>query len=54
MIAVATRDIEIGKCGFERWVSLVARRHEFFYGLAAVLLSLFLGWAAAMVFRRRF
>jgi uncharacterized protein (TIGR02186 family) len=54
VIAVATRDIEIGKSGFERWVSLVARRHEFLYGLAAVLMSLFLGWAAAMVFRRRF
>lgn len=54
VLAVATRDIEIGKSGFERWVSLVARRHEFLYGLAAVLMSLFLGWAAAMVFRRRF
>ena len=54
VIAVATRDIEIGKSGFERWVSLVARRHEFLYGLAAVCMSLFLGWAAAMVFRRRF
>ncbi len=54
VLAVATRDIEIGKSGFERWVSLVARRHEFLYGLAAVLLSLGLGWAAAMVFRRRF
>ena len=54
VIAVATRDIDVGKSGFERWVSLVARRHEFLYGLAAVLMSLFLGWAAAMVFRRRF
>jgi len=54
VIAVATRDIEIGKSGFERWVSLVARRHEFLYGLAAVLMSLGLGWAAGMVFRRRF
>ena len=54
MTSVATRDIEIGKSGFERWVSLVARRHEFLYGLAAVFMSLFLGWAAAMVFRRRF
>ena len=54
VLAVATRDIYIGKSGFERWVSLVARRHEFFYGLAAVVMSLFLGWAAAMVFRRRF
>lgn len=54
VLAVATRDIYIGKSGFERWVSLVARRHEFLYGLAAVILSVFLGWAAAMVFRRRF
>ena len=54
VIAVATRDIEIGKTGFERWVSLVARRHEFFYGLAAVVMSLAMGWAAAMIFRRRF
>jgi uncharacterized protein (TIGR02186 family) len=28
VLAVATRDIYIGKTGFERWVSLVARRHE--------------------------
>jgi uncharacterized protein (TIGR02186 family) len=54
VIAAATRDIQIGKSGFERWVSLVARRHEGLYGLAAVLMSVGLGWAAAMVFRRRF
>jgi uncharacterized protein (TIGR02186 family) len=53
VIAVATRDIEIGKSGFERWVTLVSRRHEGLYGLAAVVMSLSLGWAAAMVFRRR-
>ena len=54
VLAVATRDIYIGKSGFERWVSLVARRHEGLYGLAAVFMSVFLGWAAAMIFRRRF
>ena len=54
VIAVATRDIEIGKTGFERWVSLVARRHEGLYGLAAVIMSVGLGWIAAVVFRRRF
>ena len=54
VLAVATRDIDIGKSGFERWVSLVARRHEGLYGLAAVFMSLGLGWAAALVFRRRF
>jgi uncharacterized protein (TIGR02186 family) len=54
VLAVATRDIDIGKTGFERWVSLVARRHEGLYGLAAVIMSLGMGWAAAVIFRRRF
>jgi uncharacterized protein (TIGR02186 family) len=54
VIAVATKDIEINKSGFERYIALAARRHEGLYGLAAVLLSLGLGWAAAAFFRRRF
>ena len=53
VLAAATRDIHIGKSGFERYVALVARRHAFAYGLLAVLLSLGLGWAAAGLFRRR-
>jgi hypothetical protein len=53
-VAAATRDIQINKSGFERYVALAARRHRFAYGLACVLLSLGLGWAAAAVFRRRF
>ena len=53
VLAVATKDIEIDKSGFERYVALAARRHEGLYGLAAVLLSLGLGWAAAAFFRRR-
>jgi len=54
VIAAATRDIQIDKSGFERYVALAARRHRFFYGLTCVALSLFLGWAAAAAFRRRF
>jgi uncharacterized protein (TIGR02186 family) len=54
VIAAATREIEIGKSGFERWVALAARRSAFLYGLASVLMSLGLGWAAAAAFRRRF
>jgi uncharacterized protein (TIGR02186 family) len=54
VIAAATREIEIGKSGFERWVALMARRQAFLYGLASVLMSLGLGWAAAAAFRRRF
>ena len=53
VIAAATRDIQISKSGFERFVALAARRHEGLYGLTAVALSLGLGWAAAAAFRRR-
>jgi uncharacterized protein (TIGR02186 family) len=54
VIAAATRDIQISKSGFERYVALSARRHQLIYGLTCVLLSLGLGWAAAAAFRRRF
>ncbi|MFN2473987.1 MAG: TIGR02186 family protein [Sphingomicrobium sp.] len=53
VLAAATRDVKVGKSGFERYVALVARRHAFAYGLAAALMSLGLGWAAGVVFRRR-
>lgn len=53
VLAAATREIEIDKSGFERFVALAARRHAFLYGMASVLLSLGLGWAAAQLFRRR-
>jgi uncharacterized protein (TIGR02186 family) len=53
VVAVATRDIQIDKSGFERDVWLATRRHRFAYGLASVALSLGLGWAAAVAFRRR-
>jgi uncharacterized protein (TIGR02186 family) len=54
VIAAATRDIQINKSGFERYVALAARRHRFLYGLTCVFLSLGLGWAAVAAFRRRF
>lgn len=53
VIAAATRDIHVGKSGFERFVADAALRYEFLYGLAAVILPLVLGWAAAELFRRR-
>lgn len=53
VVAVATREIEIGKSGFERFIAVAARRYAFFYGLSAVLLSLGFGWAAARLFARR-
>ena len=53
VLAAATRDIQIDKSGFERFVAVAARRHRLLYGLTAVALSLGLGWAAAAAFRRR-
>ena len=53
VLAAATRDIQINKSGFERYVALAARRHAFVYGVVSVGLSLVLGWAAAAAFRRR-
>ena len=54
VLAAATREIQIGKSGFERFVALAARRHAFVYGVVAVLLSLALGYGAAALFQRRF
>lgn len=53
VVAVATREIAIGKSGFERFIAVAARRYAFFYGLAAVMLSVGLGWFAAWLFARR-
>jgi uncharacterized protein (TIGR02186 family) len=53
VIAAATKEIEVGKSGFERFVAETAVRHEVAYGLVAVILPLLLGWAAATAFRRR-
>ena len=52
VMAVAVRDIRIEKLGFERWVAMAADRWSLAYGLAAVLVSLLLGWAGGAFFRR--
>ncbi|MBL0769007.1 TIGR02186 family protein [Sphingopyxis sp. XHP0097] len=53
VLAVAARDVQIRKAGFERFVALAAEHHGFLYGLAAVTLSLLLGYVASAIFRRR-
>ena len=52
VIAAATREIDIDKSGMEAFVTRASQRHSFLYGLSAVLLSLLLGWAASVGFRR--
>lgn len=53
VIAVASRPVEIRKAGFERFVALAAQRNGFLYGIAAVLLSVGLGYLASRLFKQR-
>jgi uncharacterized protein (TIGR02186 family) len=53
VIAGAVREIRIEKLGFERFVANAAERWSVAYGLFAVMVSLFLGWAASALLRRR-
>lgn len=52
VLAAATRDIEIRKSGFERFVAESAVNWPTLYGLVTVCLSLLMGWGAAAIFRR--
>lgn len=52
VLAVASRNVEIRKTGFERFVALAAQRNGLLYGIAAVLLSVGLGYAASRLFKR--
>jgi uncharacterized protein (TIGR02186 family) len=52
VLAAAVRPIQIRKSGFERFIARAAERDSFLYGLAAVALSIFLGWGAGAIWRR--
>ncbi len=52
IVAAATREIAIGKSGFERFVTNSADHYPLLYGLTAIALSLLLGWFAALGFTR--
>lgn len=53
VVAVEETEVVVRKRGFERFVSIVAERYGLLYGLAAVLISLGLGWLAGTLFHRR-
>jgi uncharacterized protein (TIGR02186 family) len=52
VLAVATKDVRIGKSGFERFVAKSADKSPILYGLTAILLSLLLGFGASAVSKR--
>jgi uncharacterized protein (TIGR02186 family) len=45
-------EVQIGKSGFERYITIMAEHYSFWYGLLAVSISLFLGWFAGFIFQR--
>jgi uncharacterized protein (TIGR02186 family) len=52
VLTAEVREIDIRKSGFERFVTIAAERAPVAYGLAAVALSVLLGWAAGRIARR--
>lgn len=53
VLTAAVRPIDIDKSGFERFVAIAADRWSLAYGIAAVAVSLLIGWGAGALFRRR-
>lgn len=50
VVASATSAVEVRKLGFELAVADFAERYSFLYGLAAVAVSVLMGWAAGRLF----
>lgn len=50
VVASAIAEVEVEKVGFERFVEVAAQYWGFFYGLAAIALSVGMGWLAGRVF----
>ena len=50
VIASAIEEVEVRKVGFERFVEVFAQFQSFWYGLLAVLVSVFMGWLAGRIF----
>ncbi len=53
VLAVASRDVDIRKTGFDRFVAYAAEHYGPIYGLIAVALSVGMGWGASWLFGRR-
>ena len=51
-LATAEDRIFICKTGFEQFMFAASRRSALVYGLATVILALFTGWLAGVIFRR--
>ncbi|QGN55171.1 TIGR02186 family protein [Novosphingobium sp. Gsoil 351] len=50
VVAAASTTVAVRKLGFERFVADRAQRNGFWYGISAVLMSVFMGWLAGRLF----
>lgn len=51
--AASTSPLQVSKIGFGAQLFLFSQRQGFAYGIMALLVAIFAGWAAAAIFRRR-
>jgi len=52
LIHAQTTPLYVSKAGFERFIYDLAHRQPLTYGVLAVIIALFAGWAASVAFRR--
>lgn len=52
LLARQEEQFRILKTGFEQWVFTFSREQSFIYGVLCVVLALFTGWLAGVIFRR--
>ncbi len=52
LVHVQNSPLYIAKSGFERFIYNMAQRRPTTYGIVAVIIALFFGWLAAVVFRK--
>lgn len=52
LLSTTEEVLEIDKIGFEQLMTVWARQHGFYYGLATVVIACLTGWLAGVIFRR--
>jgi uncharacterized protein (TIGR02186 family) len=52
MLARSDQSFRISKTGFEQYISVFSKEKSFVYGFLCVMLALFTGWLAGVIFRR--
>ena len=52
LLATSNGSISISKSGFEQFTFELSRQNGFVYGIACVILALFTGWLAGVLFRK--